>query len=120
MWSTDPRPGLLPVLALTALLFLAACGGKRVQYLDNKDVEVASVQETRQGDFLHLRLAFQGDSSAVRHTVYRVDWLDEDGQVLESTSWRPIIVRGGLLVHATEQSTIPGARSYSIILSNRE
>lgn len=120
MQPSKRRSLALLLLALTVLFLAAACGSKRVRYLDGKDVTLASAQETRQGGFLSLRLGFQGTSSGVYHTVYRVDWLDEDGEVMESTSWRPVIVRGGLMVHATEQSTVPGARSYTVVLSNRE
>ena len=102
-----------------ALLFLTACGSKQVQYLDSKEVTVTYLQEMRKGDYLVLRLGFQGDSSSVYHSIYRVDWLDKDGQVVDSTSWRPIIVRGGLMVHATEQAMIPGVISYTVIVSNR-
>ncbi len=106
------------LMAAVVALLLCACGSK-VHYLDNDDVEVTDVKEVEDGDHLVVHLQFKNqDTSAVNHSVYRVEWFDGDDHPLEATSWRPLILRGGVTAHATERCTKPGAKNYKIVITN--
>lgn len=108
---------IFSVLITCALL--AGCGSKRVDYLDNDDVEVKVQWQEIEGDFLVAHMAFtHGDEDAVAHTVYKVEWLNDDDTVIETTSWRPLIVKGRRSIPVTERSTVPGAVDLRILISN--
>ena len=107
------------LLCVLAVLLLACACSSKIDYLDNKDVKLFDVKAVEEDDFLLLHLNFKNSSSSdVNNTVYRVEWFDEDGNFLEQTSWRPVIVKGGVTVRATERSTVPGAKDYRIQISN--
>jgi uncharacterized protein YcfL len=109
---------LYSVLVL-CLLLLAGCGRSAYIYTDTRDVEVDSVSHTRDGDFLVLSAVLvSADDGDVTHSVYRVLWFDGDGAMIEQTSWRPVVVKGGAPVHIRERSTVPGAAEYTILISN--
>lgn len=108
---------VLAILALVLAAGLTACGSK-VNYLDNKDVKVEE-RHVKEDGRLVVYLSFKNSSSSdVNHSVYRVEWMDDDGNVLETTSWRPLIVKGGVTVRATERSTVPGVTDFQLQLSN--
>lgn len=45
-------------------------------------------------------------------------WFDENGAMIEQTSWRPVVVKGGAPVYVKERSTVPGAKEYTLLISN--
>lgn len=107
---------LLCLPLLLTLLF--ACGRKTIHYTDNDDVVVEEITHFKEGDFLVIQATLRNDSSsAVERPVYRVEWYDGRGRLLETTAWRPLIVKGGASRHVIERSTIPGAVEYTLILS---
>lgn len=107
---------LLPVLLLLAL---AACGRPTHVYTDTKDVKVDTVSHTADGDFLVVTAKLVNSSdSAVNNSVYRIQWFDADGNLLEQSSWRPVVVKGGAPVYVKERSTVPGAKEFTILISN--
>ncbi|MDR2893220.1 MAG: YcfL family protein [Deltaproteobacteria bacterium] len=109
---------LLGLLSLL-LLSLAACGQSKVEYADNEDVEIESINHKKDGDFLIVQAVLRNDDSDdVTRSVYRIEWYDESGFLLEKTSWRPILVKGGAPMPVRERSTIPGAVDYKLIISN--
>jgi sensor domain CHASE-containing protein len=104
------------ILALA--LTLTACGGKAT-YLDNRDVRLVEEELEEKNGQVILYLGFRNsDSDEINHSVYRVDWMDDKGRVIESTSWRPIIVKGGATVRAIERSTVPGVTDCRVQISN--
>ena len=115
MWRTS---AIVTILALT--LLLAACGGRDThQYVDNKDVRIESISHVQEGDFLVVSAVLRStSSSAVYHPVYRMEWYDANGVLLEQTSWRPLIAKGAVPIHVKERSTVPGAVEYTLVISN--
>ncbi len=106
------------LLVLVLLSLPAGCGSK-VHYLDTTDVEIVSVKERTEDGVVVLNISFQNENSSdVNHSVYRVEWYDEDGNTIESTSWRPLTMRGGATVQVTERSTVPDVDDYKILISN--
>lgn len=106
------------VLSLSSVLF-AACGNKHVSYLDNDDVEVLSTEMEEDGNFLIAHISFQIDSGPHRqHSVYRIEWYDDDERVLETTPWKALTMRGELIERVTERSTVPGATFFKVFISN--
>ncbi|MDR1359556.1 MAG: YcfL family protein [Deltaproteobacteria bacterium] len=104
---------------LLCLLLLAGCGRSTHIYADNKDVEIESISHIQDGEFLVVSAVLvSGDSDAVTHSVYRMLWFDADGMMIEQTSWRPVVVKGGAPVQVKERSTVPGATEYTLIISN--
>ena len=108
---------VFPILLACALL--TGCGSKRVDYLDNDDVEVKIQWQEAQGDFLVAHMMFShSDKDAIAHTVYKIEWLNDDDVVIETTSWRPLISKGRRSIPVTERSTVPGATDLRILISN--
>jgi uncharacterized protein YcfL len=88
-------------------------------YTDTKDVRVDAISHAADGDFLVVSAVLVNeDSGSVRHSVYCVLWFDKDGTMIEQTSWRPVVVKGGAPVYVKERSTVPGATEYTVLLSN--
>lgn len=107
----------LPVLFCLGLL--VSCGRATHEYLDNEDVRVESTQKEEDGDFLVVTARLvNDDDDAVQHSVYRVLWFDDDGALLEQSSWRPVTVKGKAPVFVRERSTVPGATEFTILISN--
>ncbi|MDL2306975.1 YcfL family protein [Desulfovibrio sp. OttesenSCG-928-C06] len=112
---------LLALMAsLVMLAGLTGCGGRAThEYADNEDVEVESIQGRMEGDLMLVYAVLRNSSSDdVNDSVYRVEWYDADGFLLEQTSWRPVKVKGGAAMHVRERSTIPGAKEYTLVISN--
>lgn len=107
----------LPLVLL--LLALAACGRPTHIYTDTKDVKVDAVTRTDDGDFLMVTAMLVNSSkSAVNNSVYRIQWFDADGNLLDQSSWRPVVVKGGAPVYIKERSTVRGAKEFTILISN--
>lgn len=113
------RSGVFAVLALLCLL-AGGCGGRPThRYTDTKDVKIDTISHVVDGDFLVVTaLLVNADDGAVRHSVYRMQWFDETGGLLEQSSWRPVIVKGDSPVYIKERSTMPGAKEYTLVISN--
>lgn len=106
-------------LLVGCCLALAACGRPAYTYTDNKDVKVDSISHTQDGDFLVINAVLVNSSKGdIQHSVYRVQWFDKDGALVEETAWRPVIVKGGAPVYIKERSTVPGAAEYTVLISN--
>ena len=101
------------------ILALAACGRPTHQYTDTKDVKIHDISHVTDGEFLIVTaLLKNSSSSSITHTVYRVQWFDANGALLEQSSWRPVAVKGGNAIYIKERSTVPGAKEYTILISN--
>jgi uncharacterized protein YcfL len=112
------RTSLFPLLVLCVLLF-AGCGRSAYIYTDTRDVEIDSITHTQDGEFLVVSAVLvSGDEDDVTHSVYRILWFDADGALIEQTSWRSVVVKGGAPVHIRERSTVPGAAEYTLLISN--
>jgi uncharacterized protein YcfL len=107
-----------PLLCLA--LLLVSCGGRnQYEYLDTKAVRIEKISHVEDGPFLVVTAVLRNDSSsAVENPVYRMEWYGDDDMLLEKSSWRPLIVKGGDRVRVTERSTVPGAREYTLIISS--
>ncbi len=106
-------------IVLCLALLLASCGGRPTHhYVDTKDVKVDSISHTVDGDFLVVSAVLKNSGSSVRHSVYRMQWFDASGALLEQSAWRPIIIKGEVPIHVKERSTVPGATEYTLIISN--
>jgi uncharacterized protein YcfL len=115
MWRTSAR---LFLLALP-LCLLSACSPVSVEYTDNKDVYVDEKLYKQEDGFLIVYATLRNDDDDdVNNSVYRVEWYNDDGFLLEKTGWRPAQVKGGAAVHVRERSTVPGATKANIVISN--
>ena len=109
---------LLVATALACVL-LAGCARPTHHYTDTKDVKIDSIGHTVEGDFLVVTAVLKNsDDDEVNHSVYRMQWFDENGGLLEQSAWRPVIVKGGAPVYVKERSTVPGAKEYTLVISN--
>lgn len=115
MWRTS-----VSVTLFCLLLALASCGRATHRYVDTEDVEIQSISHTVDGDFLVVSAVLENTDDDIRHSVYRMQWFDASGAMIEQSAWRPLIVKGEEPVHITERSTVPGATEYTLILSNDE
>lgn len=107
------------LLVLFCIGLLASCGRSTHEYLDNDDVRIKSIKHVEDGDFLVVTAVLvNDDDDDISHSVYRMQWFDDDGMLLEQSSWRPVIVKGKAPVYIKERSTIPGAKEYTLIISN--
>ena len=112
------RISLYALVVLCCLAF-AGCGRSTHVYTDTKDVKVDTISHVADGDFLVVSAVLVNkDSDSIQHSVYRVLWFDKDGMMIEQTSWRPVIVKGGAPVYIKERSTVPGAAEYTVLISN--
>jgi uncharacterized protein YcfL len=115
MWRTSVKI----FLTALSLYILGACSPVSVEYTDNKDVYVDTKLYKQEGDFLAVYATLRNDDpDDVNNSVYRVEWYNDDGMLLEKTSWRPAQVKGGAAVHVRERSTVRGATKANIVLSN--
>lgn len=118
MSFTEIPKTVLPLLALL-LLALGACGRPTVEYTDNKDVVIEEARARKAGDYLEVSAVLRNnDDDDVTRAVYRVEWYDKDGFLIEKTSWRPALVKGGGATHIKERSSVPGAEEFTIVISN--
>lgn len=109
---------LLPVLALFCLI-AAGCGRSTHVYTDTKAVKIDSITHATDGEFLVVTaILVNKDKGEINHSVYRMLWFDEKGAMIEQTSWRPVVVKGGAPVYVKERSTVPGAKEYTLLISN--
>lgn len=100
-------------------LILAGCGRATHVYTDTKAVTIDSISHIADGDFLVVSAVLvNNDGNAINHSVYRMLWFDENGAMIEQTSWRPVVVKGGAPVYVKERSTVPGAKEYTLLISN--
>lgn len=107
------------LLVLFCLGLLASCGRTTHEYLDNEDVKIESIKHAKEGNFLVVSATLvNDDDDDIQHSVYRILWFDENGILLEQSSWRPIVVKGGAPVYIKERSTVPGAEEFTIEISN--
>lgn len=107
------------LLVLFCLGLLASCGRTTHEYLDNEDVKIESIKHAKEGNFLVVSAKLvNDDDDDIQHSVYRILWFDENGILLEQSSWRPIVVKGGAPVYIKERSTVPGAEEFTIEISN--
>lgn len=98
---------------------LVSCGRSTHEYLDNKDVRIKSIQHVKEGEFLVVTAVLvNDDDDDIQHSVYRMLWFDKDGMLLEQSAWRPVIVKGKTPVYIKERSVVPGAKDYTLIISN--
>lgn len=112
------RISILAAVAFSFLL-LAGCGKSTYEYTDSKDVKIDAINHVEDGDFLIVTAVLENkSSSAINHSVYRMLWFDTNGVLIEQSSWRPVIVKGGAQVYIKERSTVPGAMEYKLLLSN--
>ena len=105
--------------AILCCLALAGCGRTTHVYTDTKDVKIDSISHTTDGNFLVINAVLVNkDEDSIQRSVYRVLWFNKDGAMIEQTSWRPVIVKGGAPVYIRERSTVPGATEYTVLISN--
>ncbi len=105
--------------ALCLALALAACGGRATHYyVDTKDVKVDSISHKADGDFLVVSAVLKNKGSSVQHSVYRMQWFDASGALIEQSAWRPVIIKGNVPAYVKERSSVPGAKEYTLIISN--
>lgn len=114
---------VLIAAALTALL-LIACSDARpeYEYAGNKDVKIESIDKRQiEGGFMEISITFRNKSKGdVNYPKYRVHWFDESGFMIEQSSWRPLRIQGGAAMYARERSTKPGAKEFTVVISNGE
>jgi uncharacterized protein YcfL len=111
-------PVFVPIFILCCAL-AAGCGRPAYQYTDTKDVKIDSISHVQDGDFLVVTAVLvNADDDEIQHSVYRMLWFDADGMLIEQSSWRPVIVKGGTPVYVKERSTVPGATEYTLVISN--
>ncbi len=114
MWRTSAS-----IVIFCLALLSASCGGRATHhYVDTKDVKVDSISHTKDGDFLVVSAVLKNKGSSVRHSVYRMQWFDKSGALIEQSAWRPIIIKGEVPIHVKERSTVPGVKDYTLIISN--
>ncbi len=108
---------MLPIALCLALL--ASCGPKRVDYLDNDNVEVTKISLDTSDKFPVAHMYFtHKDKDDVISTVYRIEWLNEQGATIETTSWRPITIHGKRNIPVSEKATVQGAVDFRVLISN--
>lgn len=113
------RISFFAAVVLCCLALAAGCGRSTHVYTDTKDVKIDTISHVVDGDFLVISAVLVNkDAGSVQHSVYRVLWFDKDGAMIEQTSWRPVIVKGGAPVYIKERSTVPGATEYTVLISN--
>jgi uncharacterized protein YcfL len=106
-------------LVLLCFGLLVSCGTSTHEYLDNEDVRIESISHVEDGAFLVVSAVLvNDDEDDIQHSVYRMLWFNGDGVLLEQSAWRPIITKGKAPMHVRERSTIPGAKEYTLIISN--
>lgn len=100
-------------------LVLAGCGRSTHVYTDSKAVKIDAISHVTDGDFLVVSAVLvNDDDDEINHAVYRMLWFDENGAMIEQSSWRPVVVKGGAPVYVKERSTVPGAKEYTLLISN--
>lgn len=119
VYSAKTRRAAVALAVVFLLLLAAGCGKTTYQYTDTKDVLIDSISHVEDGDFLVVSAVLVNkDDDAVQHSVYRVLWFDANGAMIEQTAWRPVVVKGGAPVYVKERSTVPGAKEYTLLISN--
>lgn len=113
---------LTPALLLVLALFVTSCGSKEYEYAGNKDVKIERIDKREIEDgFYEISIVFRNSSrSDLNHPKYRVHWFDENGFLLEETSWRPLRIKGGAAVYARERSTRPGVINFKVVIFNED
>ena len=100
-------------------LLLVGCSSKHVQYLDNDDVKVTKVRLEEKGEFPIAHMYFiHKDEDVIVDTVYRIEWLNSEGETIETTSWRPVTIHGKRKIPVSERATVPGAVDFQVLISN--
>ncbi|CAK7063847.1 MAG: hypothetical protein DELT_01550 [Desulfovibrio sp.] len=112
------RTKLFLVLVFSCIV-LAGCGRATHIYTDTKAVKIDSISHVKDGNFLVVSaVLINNDDDEINHAVYRMLWFDENGAMIEQSSWRPVVVKGGMPVHVKMRSTVPGAKDYTLYISN--
>lgn len=106
-------------VVLCLLFSISACSRPNHIYTDTKDVKIENISHREEGNFLVVSAVLVNkDKSSVQNSVYRVLWFDKNGELIEESAWRPIVIKGGTPVYVKERSTVPGATEYTVLISN--
>lgn len=119
------RISIMLLVALLSFGLLTACGGNtrpEYEYADNKDVKIENIDKRDiEGGFMEISITFRNKSKKdLNYPKYRVHWFDASGFLLEQSSWRPLRIKGGAAMYARERSTKPGAKDFTVVISNKE
>ena len=82
-----------------------------------RDLEIASVnQATVNGDLLKIQANVRNIKEDARRITYKIEWMDEDGIVINDTSgvWIPLRIRGGETAAIQSVATTPKAKNFRI------
>ncbi len=82
-----------------------------------RDLQIASVnQATVNGDLLKLQANVRNLKKDARRITYKIEWMDEDGIVINDTSgvWIPLRIRGGETAAIQSVATTPKAKNFRI------
>tara|TARA_B100001964_G_C13931287_1_gene464699 strand:+ start:230 stop:664 length:435 start_codon:yes stop_codon:yes gene_type:complete len=82
-----------------------------------RDLEIASVnQATVNGDLLKMQANVRNLKDDARRITYKIEWMDEDGIVINDTSgvWIPLRIRGGETAAIQSVATTPKAKNFRI------
>ncbi|AFL67624.1 DUF1425 domain-containing protein [Sulfurospirillum barnesii] len=128
------------VLSASALLLLSGCANQnqqmqreavmernqafsvdKVNFVDDMDVLVSDIKLFSENGFLKVMVEFMNaDDGKKRDFVYQIEWYDANGQLKESTSWRPKSVIGNQKVKIMEAATMPSIVDYKLIISTKK
>ena len=118
MWNTN---GWKVAALLGFCLCLAACGGRpQYEYADNKDVLVENINSrVLEGGFMEVSAELRNNNrNDVNTTRYQMQWFDQNGFLLEKSSWRPVRVTRGAPEYVRVRSTKPGVKDFTLVISS--
>lgn len=114
----------LLLISLLSFGLLAGCAGSRpeYEYSGSKAVKIENIEKRAiEGGFLEISITFRNRSSGnTNFTKYRVNWFDENGFLLEQTTWRPLRVQGGAAMYARERTTKPGVKDFTVVIATED
>ncbi|MBF0343768.1 MAG: DUF1425 domain-containing protein [Nitrospirae bacterium] len=91
---------------------------EEVSFLDSMSVLISDRQVTYEGKFLKVSIEFMNAyDNTVKKPVYKIEWLDDKGVMVDSTRWKPLTITGNEKVKVTEMTTNAGATRYKVIIS---
>jgi hypothetical protein len=93
----------------------------KISFSDDIKILFVDIKESMSGDFYKLQFdLINADSAKTTYPVYQIEWLDKDGFVKETTSWKPLKIVGNQTLRVNEMSTVPNVSSYKITISKKE
>ncbi|MBF0536712.1 MAG: DUF1425 domain-containing protein [Nitrospirae bacterium] len=91
-----------------------------VSFINGMTILLVNRQARFEGKFLKVALEFINTfDDTVTNTAYKIEWLDDQGFVVDSTAWKPLTISGNEKVQVTEMAIKTNVTRCRLVISSK-